>query len=605
MTVDVRRKAAAGEHGTALITALIMLMVLGVFLLGFQSINRNELAFAGYSRNSTLAFSLAEAGEQEGIKRLSLFGAVPGTTCFANSMTSGAVCSGSTSSPNTNTVAYQSPLSSNNLIFPILSLASYNGGTRAVRIFYQAVFKAGFANAIIGPQVTFSGNASPITGDAYGQTSVSFAQYQKAPLCASGATATNLTGPQIMAGTTVVIGNGPAQTPPCGSPTNAVGTFTSECAGAGATTEVAPTPCPGGRALDTTSSYALPVNWHPATPVAMNSADFTTIVTAGSLPAGVSVVTATQNGANVTYTSAGTYTPTYWSPGGSGPVKMVVATAPFCINPSSHQIQAVSPPITGSCSPSWTYYGNQVGGTAYTVRFVDWGLVTDDLSRSTAQTFFQPPSCTTCNGGSPNGLQNGIRYVPMVPTLWGGAGQSTFAQFACARNVPPPGTNVFDQVNAGDGITCALPTSLINTTNGTFSGTKSALESLVIDNAGFSQVQLNGSVAGNSTLNCTNTNFDNYNWGIIMATGDIDLQANFVFTGFIYTPGNVTSHGTVLIRGGVFSSNSGSSSGQVNQVDSLGTVNFCGGSNTVPMSPLFYTFAPVAGTWQDRPAGQP
>ncbi len=605
---DRRRKSTEGERGTALITALIMLTVLGMFLLGFQTMNQGELAFAGYGRNSTLAFSLAEAGEQEGIKRLNLFGAVPGTTCFVNSMASSMVsgvinCSGSTSSPSANTVVYQAPLSSNNLIFPILSLASYNGGPRAVRIFYQAIYKAGFANAIIGPQVTFSGNASPITGDAYAQTGVSFAQYQKAPLCASGATATNLTGPQVMAGTTIIDGSGPAQTPPCGSPTNAVGTFTSECAGAGATTEVAPTPCPTGRALDTTSSYSLPVNWHPTTPVGMNSSDFTAIVTASSLPVGLSVVTATQNNVNVTYTSAGTYTPTYWS-GSPGPVRLIVATAPFCLNPSTHAIQIVTP-VTGTCSPSWTYYGNQVSGTAYTTRYFDWGLVTDDLSRSTAQTFFQPPSCTTCNGGNPNGRLNGIRYVPMVPTLWGGAGQPTFAQFACAQNVPPPGTNVFDQVNAGDGITCALPTSLINTTNGTFSGTKSAPESLVIDNAGFSQVQLNGSIAGNSTLTCSNTNFDNYNWGIIMATGDIDLQANFVFTGFIYTPGNVTSHGTVLVRGGIFSSNSGSSTGQVNQVDSLGTVNFCGGSNTVPLSPLFYTFSPVAGTWQDRPLGQP
>jgi len=93
---DARRKAAGGERGTALITALIMLTVLGMFLIGFQALNQGELGFAGYSRNSTLAFGIAEAGEQEGIKRLNLFGAIPGTTCFANSMTSGATCSGAT-----------------------------------------------------------------------------------------------------------------------------------------------------------------------------------------------------------------------------------------------------------------------------------------------------------------------------------------------------------------------------------------------------------------------------------------------------------------------------------------------------------------------------
>jgi Tfp pilus assembly protein PilX len=113
------------EHGSALITALIMLTVMGFFLIGFQEINKSELGFAGYSRDSTVAFNVAEAGMQEAIKRLNMFGATPGTTCFVNSMTSGARCAASTSTPNTNTVVYQAPLGANSTVFPILSTASF------------------------------------------------------------------------------------------------------------------------------------------------------------------------------------------------------------------------------------------------------------------------------------------------------------------------------------------------------------------------------------------------------------------------------------------------------------------------------------------------
>ena len=596
------RRALASERGTALIIAVMMLAIMGLFLVGFQAMNNSELQFGGYSRNSTLAFDFGEAGVQEGMKRLNLFGAIPGATCFVNSMVPTATCSGGTAfNPNAGTVVYQAPLAANGLIFPILSLASYGGATRAVRVFVQAIQKAGFANAILGPQVTFAGDASPITGAVYAQTSVSFADYRKAPECASGATPTNLIGPQVMAGTTLIDGSGPNQTPPCGTPVNAVGTFTSECTGTDANAEVAPTPCPQGRSTDG-GGNVLPYNWHPATPIGMNKTDFTAIVTASTLPPGLSVVTATQNDVAVTDTSNGTYTPSYWS-GSSGPVKLIVATAPFCVNPSTRQIQMVTP-VTGTCGAGWTYYGNQVGGVPYTTRYLDWGLVSDDLSRTSAQTFFQPPTCAACINGNPNGRQNGIRYVPILPLLWGSSPLPTFAQYACTQHEPPPGANVFDQLNVLDGISCASPpTTTITTTSAIFSGTKSAPESLVIDNAGIGVVQVTGSIAGNNTLTCSNTNFDNYNWGVIVATGDIDLQANFVFTGYIYTPGNVTSHGNVLIQGGVFSANSGSSSASVNQVDSLGTVNFCSGSSTQFFSPQFYTFSAVS--WQDRPASSP
>lgn len=570
----------AGERGTALITALIMLSVLSLFLFGFETLNRNELVFAGYSRESTLAFETAEAGIQESIKRLNLFGALPGTTCFVNSMTSGATCSGSTSSPNANTVAYQAPLAIDRAVFPILSVGSVYGATRAVRIFMRALLKSGFGDTIIGPQVTFQGDASPIIGDTYSDTSVVFPSAAKSPAPGSGATASNLTGPQVMAGTTIDEGNGGTE----------VGPFITECQN-GSPTEVAPTACTGqgGRAVDGRGN-TIPVNWHPDTPLGMSQSDFTAIVNQcypACGPMGITVYAATQNTIGVTYTPV-SYTPSYWSRTGNNTVMVVNATSPFCVNGGG----TVVAPSGGTCG-SGRYYAPNTS-SAKPMRYVDWGLVSDDLTRGSATTFFQPPLCTAPCGDA--GYQNGIRYIPLLPSI-------NVTSLACQQNVNP-GTNVFDRVNTGDGISCASPISTINSTNVTFSGTKTNPESLVIDNAGSGVVHINGSIAGNSTLTCSNTNFDNYNFGIIFATGDVDIAANTVFTGFIYTPGNVFSHGTVVIQGGVFSSNDPSSGAQVNQVDDLGTVNFCGGSSTqVLINPQFYTFTVVS--WQDRPAGQP
>src|SRR5262249_9777282 len=154
------------------------------------------------------------------------------------------------------------------------------------------------------------------------------------------------------------------------------------------------------------------------------------------------------------------------------------------------------------------------------------------------------------------GNQNGIRYIPQLPLLWGPPSPPlpAFGQIACQQNVSP-GSNVFDQVNTNDAIACAPPVQTVSATTVTFTGMKSNLGSLVIDNAGFGTVHINGSIAGNRTLTCATADFDNYNWGIILATGDIDIAANTVFTGYIYTPGNVYTHGTVLVRGGIFSSN--------------------------------------------------
>jgi len=568
-------RPAAGERGTALVTALIMLTIMGFFLFGFQMINRNELGFAAYSRNSALSLGVAEAGVQEAIKRLNMFGAAPGSTCFVNSLTSGAACSGSTSTPNANTVAYQARLSSDAAIFPILSLASVNGAPRGVRIYMQAVYKTGFGNTIIGPQVTFQGDASPITGDTYADTSTVFADYgSKSPQPGAGATATNLTSPQVLSGTTIDAGNG----------ANEHGPFTYECASNSAS-EVAPTPCP--RKTDTNGN-AVPVNWHPMTPLGMTSADFTALINqchTGCGALGVTIVQATQSNIGVTYTPV-SYTPSYWSfSGANSRVFLAVLSQPVCVTAG-----AVAVPSGGSCGPGGHYYGQ----TSSTMRYLDWGLVQDDLTRGSAQTFFQSPSCTAPCANA--GYQNGIRYVPLLPA-------ENVPGLACQQNVNP-GTNVFDQVNTGDGISCSSPISTIDQTTVTFSGTKSSPQSLVIDNAGSGIVHINGSLNGSSTLNCSNTNFNNYNWGVIFATGDIDIAANTVFTGIIYTPGNVYTHGTVLLQGGIFSSNDPSTGTQVNQVDDLGTVNFCGGSSSqIVLNPQFFTFNVL--TWQDRPLGEP
>ncbi len=589
--------SAAGSRGVAFIAAVFVTFAVGMMLFGFVFLSQSEVGFAAFNRNSTQALGLAEAGVQEGLKRLFTFGALPGTTTFTNSLASSSASAGGSGA-----VAYQAAFQSNSNILPILSTARFAGSQRAVRVFAQVTFKTGLGSIIFGPQVTFQGDAQPISGDSYAQSGVSFQQYVKSPLCSSGATATNLIPPQVMGGTTISAGSGPSVTPPCGGPSNkATGPYTAECAD-GSPTEVAPTACSadGGRAK--VGNDPLPVNWHPMTPIGMSSIDFTALITwittnaATASTYQLATVQATQSGTGVTYSPAGTYTPSYWSsiPTTNGKVMLVTAGKPVCVNSAGGTVQLPSPDVSGTCAAGYHYYGNQSGGAAKTTRFLDWGLVTDDFSRTSARTFFQAPSCTTCNGGGPNGNPNGIRYIPLLPTL-------NVVGLACLQNVNP-GINVFDQVNTGDGVSCANPpTQTISTTSATFSGTKSSPEALVIDNAGMGMVQIFGSIPGPGS--CSGSNFNNYNWGLILATGDLDLQGNLVLTGLIYTPGNVISHGTVVVRGGIYSANVQGSSAQVNQVDSFGTVNFCAASTTdLLLSPLFFNFQAMA--WQDRPLNQ-
>lgn len=561
------RRAVTGDRGTALITALITLSVMGFFLIGFQQINQSELVFAGYSRAEVMALNVAEAGVQESMKRLTLFGATPGATCFPNSMTTGATCASSTLTPNTNTVAYQSPLSANSSVFPILSIATVNGATRAVRILERATLNAGFGDVILAPQVTFQGDASPVTGDTYATLSIVLKSLAKSPGPGTGATATNLVSPQELAGTTVSVSSG------------GPGSFTYECANS-STSEVAPTACTGAGGR----TNSLPVNWHPMVPSGMTSADFTTIMNncypAGCPLLGITINQATQSGTGVTYTPV-SYSPSYWSlPLANSKVFVTVATGAFCVSSSSNTVTAAP------CGGGTKYYG----ATGSTTRYLDWGLISDDQTRGAAQTFFQAPSCTAPCGNAGN--QNGIRYIPLVP-------QINVLAIACNQNINP-GVNAFYNTTA-DGKTCANPPTVTGST--TFSGTKTNPEYLVIDNGapGGTPTQIFGSIPSGNT-GCS-TAFDNYNWGVIIATGDLDLQANLKFSGFIYTPGNVFSHGNVAVNGGIFSANDPGTAGQVNQVDDLGTVNFCGGQGLTPLSPTFYSFTKLS--WEDRPSGQP
>jgi hypothetical protein len=273
-------------------------------------------------------------------------------------------------------------------------------------------------------------------------------------------------------------------------------------------TEVAPTTCPvSGRAQ--IGGNTLPWNWHPTSPIAMASADFNLVVTASSLLSGISVVQATQNGAGVSYSSAGTYTPSYWTstPSTNGKVMLIDATQPFCINRSAGTVYLPSPVVTGSCNAGDIYYGNETNNQAVATRFVDWGLVQDDLTRSTPTTFYDAATCSTCISGGPNGYQNGIRIVPLTPTI-------NVLGEACQQNVDP-GTNVFYN-NTNDGITCGSPTTEYvngNLGNVQFTGTQSSPEALIIDSAGQSAAQIQFSARGNNTLTCTNVNFNNYNTG--------------------------------------------------------------------------------------------
>jgi hypothetical protein len=592
LIASLRRLITARDdsRGFALITTLFCLFLLAMMLLAFDNLNHTEIASAMLNRDSTLALDLAESGAQEAMIRLNTLGAVAGVTTFHNSLAGSSIYAGASG-----TVSYQSAIRGNPMVFSILSSTSYAGAQRKVRYLVRMSYQQGWGSIVFGPQMAATGDESPTIGDLYSQTQLSFASYAQSPLCSSGSTAQNLEFPQVIAGTTISAGAGLAATPPCGGPTTVSGTATTECATfPSSAQEVAPTPCPGGRS--TVGGMTLPVNWHPMTPIGMPSADFSAIVNTPSLVLGlfgISLTAATQNGSPVTYQSAGTYTPNYWTSVSwtSGRVAMVIATQPFCVSPVLG-IALPTPAIVGTCLLGFHYYGSHAGSTAQTTRYIDWGLVTDDLSRTPPQTFFEPAECSTCPGN-----QNGIRYVPAFPTVdvLGGACQLSFT----------PGTNVFDQVNTADGVSCGPPTQTVSTNSVIFDGTVSSPETLSIDNAGLSAVTITSALppfTNLSSMTCSNTNFNPYNWGLIFATGDVTLS-NMVFSGFIYTTGNVYISGNVLLQGGVFATTVQPTASPSNQISDTGTLKFCSQGAPIPLlTPRVYSFA--KNSWEDVPLNQ-
>lgn len=130
-------------------------------------------------------------------------------------------------------------------------------------------------------------------------------------------------------------------------------------------------------------------------------------------------------------------------------------------------------------------------------------------------------------------------------------------------------------------------------------------ESLTIDNAGPGPVTITGTLppfTSLPSLTCSTTDFGVYNWGLIFATGDLNLS-NLVFTGFIYTTGTVYVQGTVVMQGGIFATSVQSGTGPSNEVTDAGTLKFCSQGNPIPLlSPRVYTFS--TASWEDLPLDQ-
>lgn len=586
---------------------LYVLFVLTSLLLLAQALTPGELRFAALDRNSTVAFDIAEGGVQEALSPLPrLSAAIPGATRFTNSLARAVPGS-------SGTVVYETCVSGfcmgSPTIFSILSTASYSGAQRKVRAIEQAAFRPGFGLALIAPEVNFGGDASQFTGDVYALSSVTFLSYPLSPQCAMAATGTIPMSPEVLAGTTIVLGDGsgrgtsfaPVNCPPAVA-VKANGTTVSECQ-TFTLTEVAPTTCAafGGR--------AAPYHWHPMTPIGMPAADFATVVSQPRLPPGISVVPATQDGGAVTYTPAGAYAPAYWTRSAFGPLLLVVATQPFCVSASMHAVAPVSPPYPGSCrqlGTGFVYYGaSRDETTPFITRFLDWGLVLDDLSRAPhAQTFFQPPAAPpdprtlVCPAGSPAGVPAGnpcgIRYVPAVPPI------TAMTQWCAAPDL--------DQTNVRSPVLCAAAPGPAGGVR--FTGTRTAPQTLLIDNSGASSnspLEVIFSASGAAippATPCDQIPFDRYNAGVILAQGDVTLAGSGVFTGFIYSTGTVRTRGSIILRGGIFAANAPVGDGAENAVNSGGPLSFCAAQAAdLPLSPQFFALRTLS--WQEVPLNRP
>jgi len=638
----IRRGIAGEAEGMALITTLGVLFSVMMMLSAFVFLTRNEAFLASRSRNAAIALDLAEAGVQEAVARLSLYTVVPGAGTFNNSLTSTSSLSPSAASPacppsaTANSVAFQAPLTwagQDLSIYPVCSTASF-GSTfasaavqRTVRTYVLGTFKPGAANVIFTPQVNYQSDVRYVSGDSYSWGFINF-QSNNAVICAAGATATNLPPPQVFAGTYVFWSSPVAG---CGA-SGANMFYQYECA-SNSMTEVAPTPC----ARTTT----LPYHFHPMVPRAMPQADFITMLNA-ALPSGIFIKQATQNGVGVGFTTPAAVRP--GAPGCStGPnlyncypntvnggvaaldkVWLITAEGTgvppnyqFCVNATVGTV--VPYPGSGACpNPPANLYGDPPppaqGGPACPpgvaqcssmARYIDWGLVQADINKpnSPATTFFQPPMCTMpCPFP---GLQNGIRYIAQPMTI-------NVQALACKTNVNP-GTNVVDYWGAPNP-GCSAPITTVNAGTVTFTGTKSNPESLIILNRdpvtqATSPVQIIGSPAPSPTVqfNCSpKSYFDGYNWGQILATGDLTITTNLVFSGILYAQGNITFNADAAIWGAILSPPPPGATSQTQFLTSNNATVFCGATQVTVLNPLQMNFSQFA--WQDptpAPTGTP
>lgn len=578
----------AGEtRGMAFIMTLFVLFSVGMILIGFVFMTRNEAFLASRSRNTQIALGLAEAGAQEAMARLRMYAIKPGSGSFSNSLasTSPLSPSGTLSNPpcppstQANSVNYQAPLTlggQNLSIYPVCSTATFAGVQRTVRMYVLATFKPGAANVIFTPQANFQADAKPVSGDSYTQGSIVF-QSGNVPQCAAGTTATNLLSPEVFAGTSI---DWQSVVPGCGQSGASFpgGGYKSECTAASDPTsaEVAPTPCPGAGGRND-----LPYNFHPLTPIGMSQADFITVLN-NVPPPGVSIVQARQNGVAVVYPTPGSYPPSR-----ANDVWLINSTGQFCVNSASNIVAtATGGNCPGALAPTgpWNLYGDSTG---LQTRFIDWGLIAADTTSGTATKFFQPAMCTA---PCPNpGYQNGIRYIPLPVNI-------DVQSKACNVNVNP-GTNVVDNT-AGVALSCGAGITVINSTSVTFTGTKSNPESLIIlNNAGpANAVSISGSpTPGALPTSCTPYSwFDTYNWGQILATGDITVGSSIGFAGFLYAKGNITFNSDSAIWGAIYSP-TGANATKFLTLNS--TTTFCGGSQLSMLNPLQMNFSQYA--WQD------
>jgi hypothetical protein len=579
------RPAVAESSGIALISVLFITVTLLMFLFGFQFFTQNELGIAAVNRDSTMALHIAEAGVSEALNPQRLSGIIPGVSSFANSLTPGAAVN----------VFYQGVIGSSNMTFPILSVGTFGTGrtlaTRKVRVWEQATFKPGFSNVLYGPQCAFGGDAQETSGDIYTQQDCTFQQLAKSPQCNANDSDTQLNQPQVLTGATITLSaGGNNQTETCGgvaSPKMGQGTAYNQECGTPHQSEVPPFTCSSltksiGNGKD---KRQVPFNWHPQTPIGMCGGgtgctgatdDFTTVVNlcdGANCPSGVITLTATQNGTPVAYVPAN-YTPAYSHP--NNYVRMIYATNSFTVNGHTYTASVATPR-----------------------RFIDWGLIYDDLLRPSATVFFEAPGQCDAPPCSPVGLQNGVRYIPVPPSI------NVLGLMKSCTAPEGTGQNVY-YTQASDGVpaSCAGVTTHSGIPNNpiSFTGTVNNPEALLIDNGPSANQAVSISGPGIGGQNCSSPQsvFSQYAWGVIYATGDLTIGVsggNFIFTGFIYTPGRITFNGTVTIQGGVFATGGSS-------VGSAGTVNFCQGQNAVlPLGQQFVNFKTVS--WQDVPLNKP